>query len=387
MPESSRMHEPDIEAPLGLLRLDEGLAVRAASAWFLREFECSFAELEGVELTDFVAARDRPATLALDRCATNHSRAHVDILALLELGARERLTRLVLVRDADGWVASVEPLDGANNLVHDLLVRQRRTAAVIREASEGIVFLDGDLRIVEHNARFVELIGFRSAHGVLIVEEALAGRSFVELIAESESHALLRTDALWSPAGYRSELELDGRWLELETRPLYLPGAGRAGYSLSLRDRSDRRRAEQERSAREQEQLRHQAEIIAAQREAIRALTAPRIPISPEVTVVPLIGELDGERLSEIVEDLLAAAVSERTRTIILDLTGVPELDTRSVDALIRATRALRLIGVRALLTGLSPAIAQSIAQDWADYGDLEVYANLQTAIRSISRK
>ena len=376
-------HEYDA-LPVGVLVLNPTLGIYSASAQFLRDFECSPEDLEGCELTELISARDRRATSAIDRSLNRASTTRLDTIAVLEVGARERLTRLSLTRTDEGWTAIVECIDGEHNLVHDLFSGQRRWSAALKGASDGFVFLDEDLQITDYNARFIELMGFRSAHGVLLAEEVLTGHPFVPLL-EPEAYAGFRArlHVMWSVDGYHDELELHGRQLELALRPLYLPAKGLSGYGLSLRDISDRYLAERERAEREAEVQRHHAQIIEAQRRAIRSLTAPCIPITPELSVVPLIGQLDAERMFEITEDILEAVVHSSTRTLILDITGVPDLDEASTEALLSASRTLRLVGVGPVLTGVSPRLAQTIVEQGLDHRELEIYASVRDAIAS----
>lgn len=99
---------------------------------------------------------------------------------------------------------------------------------------------------------------------------------------------------------------------------------------------------------------------------AIRAgrileLSAPILPLGAGVLLLPLIGAMDPARSEHAFSSLLAAVQGSRARRVIIDLTGVGEVDRESVLALVRATEAVRLLGARSLLTGLQPAVAMAL--------------------------
>ena len=99
---------------------------------------------------------------------------------------------------------------------------------------------------------------------------------------------------------------------------------------------------------------------------AIRAgrileLSAPILPLGAGVLLLPLIGAMDPARSEHAFSSLLAAVQRSRARRVIIDLTGVGEVDRESVLALVRATEAVRLLGARSLLTGLRPAVAMAL--------------------------
>ncbi len=360
---------------------NESIAVVSANARFLADFECEADDVLGLELPDLISAQDRRSTMLLDRKLSQAATVRVDLVALVEVGDRTRLSRLTLTRDRDRWLVVVEPIDGPDNFVFELFSDHRRWSSAIKGSSDGIAFLDRQGRIVDYNARFVDLLQFRSEHGVLVGEEALVG-VVLHTLLEGEGLAPLRARlAALSPA-----TQLDGafavgeRTLEPRIQPLLLPGSGVVGYAVMFRDATDRLRAEHEREQRLGDRLRHQDEVIAAQRQAIRELTAPLIPVSRELTIVPFVGPVDSERLAELTSPLLNGVTGSGTRTVVLDLTGVPGLDLAAATALARLSQALQLVGVRAVITGLAPAAARALSATPALRG-LDVRGSLQDAL------
>ncbi|MFT3914546.1 MAG: STAS domain-containing protein [Anaeromyxobacteraceae bacterium] len=110
------------------------------------------------------------------------------------------------------------------------------------------------------------------------------------------------------------------------------------------------------------------------------------IPLSQKVLLMPLIGTIDAGRAGLIIEASLLGIARHRASHLILDITGVPEIDTLAADALVRTSRAVRIIGARAWMTGISPAIARTLAQIQADLGELSTYGTVQEAVARLLR-
>jgi DNA-binding LacI/PurR family transcriptional regulator/anti-anti-sigma regulatory factor len=93
----------------------------------------------------------------------------------------------------------------------------------------------------------------------------------------------------------------------------------------------------------------------------VRELGSPVIPLLPEVLLIPLVGVIDSLRAQQIIEAVLQGVSSHQATTVLLDISGVPLVDTQVAHALIQATRAAGLLGARVILIGVRPEIAQSI--------------------------
>jgi PAS domain S-box-containing protein len=124
-----------------------------------------------------------------------------------------------------------------------------------------------------------------------------------------------------------------------------------------------------------------QQEIIRAQAEALLELSTPLIPISEEVMVMPLVGALDAERGERAIEALLAGMSRSGARVVILDVTGVPTIDTRVADALRRAARSVQLLGAEVVLTGIRPDVARTLVALDIDLGRVTTRGTLQDGI------
>ncbi len=120
---------------------------------------------------------------------------------------------------------------------------------------------------------------------------------------------------------------------------------------------------------------------IQSQQQLIQALSVPVLPLSTQVLVLPLIGSLDTSRLDLIRERALAAIEQSRARVLVLDVTGVPEVDTHIAQGLLHVARATRMMGSQCVLAGMRPELAQALVRLGVDLGSLRTYATLQRAL------
>ncbi|EUJ22746.1 hypothetical protein PGRAN_11801 [Listeria grandensis FSL F6-0971] len=100
---------------------------------------------------------------------------------------------------------------------------------------------------------------------------------------------------------------------------------------------------------------------VSVQKTALQELSAPLLPIFDGISVMPLIGTIDTERAKLIMENLLIGVVRNRSDVVLIDITGVPIVDTMVAHHIIQASDAVRLVGCQAMLVGIRPEIAQTI--------------------------
>ncbi len=138
-------------------------------------------------------------------------------------------------------------------------------------------------------------------------------------------------------------------------------------------------------AAREQAEL--QEQIIQSQQLALRELSTPLIPLDDEVLVMPLIGTLDGRRSQEMLENLLTGVSKHGASIVILDITGVPVIDTHVANVLVQATKATRLLGAEVIVTGIKPEVAQMLISVGAQLEDVQISGTLQSSIAHVMRR
>ncbi|NTV62957.1 MAG: STAS domain-containing protein [Oscillochloris sp.] len=125
---------------------------------------------------------------------------------------------------------------------------------------------------------------------------------------------------------------------------------------------------------------------VAQQREAIRELSVPVLPVTHDTLVMPLIGALDTTRLMTIQSQALQSIEQSAARRLLIDVTGVPIIDTQVAQGLIMTINAVRLLGAEAVLIGIRPEVAQTIVGLGLDMRGIRTTNDLQTAIAQTRR-
>ncbi len=116
---------------------------------------------------------------------------------------------------------------------------------------------------------------------------------------------------------------------------------------------------EQTRAAAERAEL--QRRTIAAQDETLRELSTPLLPLSGGVLLLPMLGRFNAARREQLMNALMNGVVRHQVSTVLLDVTGLRELDLALADTLQRVARATRLLGASTVMTGVSPAVARAL--------------------------
>jgi DNA-binding LacI/PurR family transcriptional regulator/anti-anti-sigma regulatory factor len=137
-----------------------------------------------------------------------------------------------------------------------------------------------------------------------------------------------------------------------------------------------------ERERAQEENLRLQQEIIEAQTRALQELSTPVIPILERIIVMPLIGSVDTQRARDVTRRLLAGIREHHAQAVILDITGVPVVDSGVASHLNKTIQAARLKGARTIITGISDAIAETIVDLGIDWSGIDTLQDLQTGLR-----
>lgn len=128
-------------------------------------------------------------------------------------------------------------------------------------------------------------------------------------------------------------------------------------------------------------------DTIQQQREEMEELSTPVVELWDGILAMPLIGTLDTYRGQMVSETLLGAIAEGGAEMAILDLTGVPAIDTRMAQHLIRAVAAARLMGTDCILSGIRPQIAQTIVHLQIQLGNIRTTATLSGALRQAFRQ
>jgi rsbT co-antagonist protein RsbR len=125
---------------------------------------------------------------------------------------------------------------------------------------------------------------------------------------------------------------------------------------------------------------------ISLQKIALQELSASLIPVFEKISVMPLVGTIDTERAKLIMENLLEGVVKQRAEVVLLDITGVPVVDTMVAHHIIQAADAVRLVGAKCMLVGIRPEIAQTIVTLGINLKDFTTTSTLQRGMQQALR-
>ena len=120
--------------------------------------------------------------------------------------------------------------------------------------------------------------------------------------------------------------------------------------------------------------------------ELVATLEIPALTISEGILFVPLMGHLDTRRAQDLTTRILERVYSQRARAVILDTSGIAVMDSGVVGRLLSLNQAIRLLGCRAMFSGITAAVAQTIAQLGLQVGDIETAQNPQDALNRLAQ-
>ncbi|UQA60686.1 PAS domain-containing protein [Polyangium aurulentum] len=121
--------------------------------------------------------------------------------------------------------------------------------------------------------------------------------------------------------------------------------------------------------------------LLQEQAATMMQFSTPLVPISDDVLVMPIVGALDARRAEQVMTTLLDGVGKGQARVAILDITGVSVVDTQVADALLRAAKAVALLGAQVVITGIRSEVAQTLVQLGANMGDVVTRATLQAGV------
>ena len=122
-------------------------------------------------------------------------------------------------------------------------------------------------------------------------------------------------------------------------------------------------------------------EVIMRQQEELLELSTPVVKLWDGVLALPMIGTLDAQRTQVVMESLLQRIVETGSDIAIIDITGVPTVDTLVAQHLLKTVTAIRLMGADCIISGIRPQIAQTIVHLGLDLGGIVTKANLADAL------
>ena len=126
--------------------------------------------------------------------------------------------------------------------------------------------------------------------------------------------------------------------------------------------------------------------IIRQQQEAIRELSTPVLQVRERLLILPIIGVIDPQRARQLTEQLLRGIRANRAKVVVIDITGVPSVDSHVANHLVQTVDASRLMGATVIVTGLSSEIAQTLVTIGVDLTKMRTVGDLQGGIEEAER-
>lgn len=113
----------------------------------------------------------------------------------------------------------------------------------------------------------------------------------------------------------------------------------------------------------------------------ISEMATPIIILWQDILAIPIIGTVDSKRAQQIMEAILNKIIATESKVIILDILGVPTVDTAVANHLLKITRAAKLMGCDCIISGMSPAVAQTLVHLGINVGDIITTTTLKDAL------
>ena len=237
---------------------------------------------------------------------------------------------------------------------------------------DGVILAHPDTTILYANPAMGEMTG----HGAQVT-----GMSFLALYSPAGRAQLheyeiprMRAEGRW--VGTMEMQRADGVLWTAQINSIGIPDpvTGEPVWAATFRDITQQQQLEAERQLLQQQ-------VIDAQQAALRDLSTPLLPIADGLLVVPIIGVLDAQRAADMIEVVLSGVVTHAATTVIIDITGMPFVDTQTGDALIHTARAVRLLGAQIILTGIRPEVAQVLHTLGVDFQGIITQRTLQEGV------
>jgi rsbT co-antagonist protein RsbR len=285
--------------------------------------------------------------------------------------------------DSEHWLqVTIVPWDGGALLQHRDISERKRDEQALRQAEAMLAVMPDLMFRLSRTGEYLDC-KISTEHELYLPPQQIVGKRLHDLMPTETAEAWLVSIAHALDSGrmqiYEYRMPTPRGTRDFEARLLI---SGVDEVLTIVRDVTEHKQTEEilRRSA-------DQQQIIQLQAAALRELFTPMIPISDDVMAMPLVGAVDTRRAQQVIEVLLQGVAASRARIVILDITGVPLVDTQVANALLQAARSVRLLGAQVLLTGIRPEVAQTLVGLGVDLGGLVTRATLQDGITYAMRR
>lgn len=300
------------------------------------------------------------------------------LMQIMLEGAGAQKGALLLVKGAEVTLDAEMSLDPDQLVLHlgDLnLQYQRLPISIIRFAQHQ------SRNLVIHNATK----DGRFAHDPYIIEHEAKSIACLQLVSQGRQLGLIYLENKFVTHVFSNErLEIlnllaSQAAIALENAQFFEQAKQtaeelRLSYERLQQEMEERQIVEQQRAS-------LQEEIIHAQKSALAELSTPLIPITEQIVIMPLVGTIDSQRADQIMEALLNGTVNFHAKIVIIDITGVPVVDTAVASSLLQSAHAIRLLGAHTFISGIRPEVAQTLVGLGVDMSSITTQGTLQSSI------
>src|SRR5262249_55989357 len=180
-----------------------------------------------------------------------------------------------------------------------------------------------------------------------------------------------------------------GTWVHVDGKPIRDESGKIIAGVVSFHDVTTQRKLEADLVKRNDELSASEeakSELIERLRYAIDELSNPILEVWDDVLAMPIIGVVDSRRTADMVQRLLAEVSRTQASFVIIDLTGVEVVDTKTADHLMKLVRKVEIVGARCVLTGVRPAVSDTLVDIGVDFGRLATLRNLKHGLHEAIR-
>jgi rsbT co-antagonist protein RsbR len=257
---------------------------------------------------------------------------------------------------------------GLNMLAEELAastVSKDYVSNIIESMNDLLVVADRDARIRTVNQSACDLIGFPRdellSRPIDTLFEGLSAADLIEVGGVRDQERSCRIKGGKSvPVSFSAAVMRDKRGVP-------------EGIVCVARDLTEAKRSEEERW--------RLGEAVQRQAIILEELSTPLIPITDEILVMPLIGTVDEQRSEQLIDALLQGVISRRTRVAIIDITGIKTMEAAGIEGILKAVKAVHLVGAEVALTGIRPEVARLLVAQGHDLGAVRTFGSLQNGI------
>ncbi|MEJ2079386.1 MAG: PAS domain S-box protein [Acidobacteriota bacterium] len=229
-----------------------------------------------------------------------------------------------------------------------------------------IVMLDPDGYVASWNVGAERIKGYR--------QDEIVGKHFscfypldaIERGVPQEELEAAAREGRFEDEGWRVRKDGKQFWASVVITALREKDGTLRGFGKVTRDLTERKRTE---------------ERLQQQSREIMELSTPVMQVWRGVVVAPLIGSLDSQRTQQFMERLLNRIVETNSPMALVDIMGVPTIDTQTAQHLVETISAVRLLGAQVVLTGVQPAIAQTLVHLGIDLSDITTRSSLAAGL------